>query len=343
MHHRLQPLAAPGRRHALAWMAAPLLAPFAAHAASGSGGAVWQPPSQVDYVVPSGPGAALDMAARRLGSILEQQQAVRSVVVANKTGGLGMPALHQLRQNEGNAGVISTLSASLLTSHASGAVPWNFDDFTPLAVLLEEYVAVAVKADSPVRDARGLATLLKADPQALSVGVASSVGNHIHIGIARPLAAAGVDVRRMTVAPFRSSAESLTALLGGHIDLVSCSTPNLIAHVAAGRLRVIAVDAPQRLAGALAAVPTWREQGIPVDGISSQGLLAPRGIGPQARAWWEGALRRATTAPEWQEFLAVNQLRPRFLTGEAAEAYLRVQYTQMAAGLKRLGLESAAT
>lgn len=326
-----------GRRQALALMSAPLMAPLHVCAAD------WQPPSQVDYVVPSGPGAALDMAARRLGSILEQQHTVRNVMVSNKTGGLGMPALHQLRQDEGNASVVSTLSASLLTSHASGAVPWNFDDFTLLAVLLEEYVAVAVKADSPVRDARGLATVLKTNPQALSVGVASSLGNHIHMGIARPLAASGVDVQRMTVVPFRSSAESLTALLGGHIDVVSCSTPNLIAHVAAGRVRVLAVDAPQRLAGALAAVPTWREQGIPVEGISSQGLLAPRGTGPHARTWWEDALRRATATPEWQSFLAMNQLRPRFLTGEPAELYLRGQYAQMALALKRLRLDSTAT
>ena len=320
------------RRGALALIGAPLLAPLAGRAAA------WQAPGQVDYIVPSGAGAALDMAARRLGSILEQQKLVRSVVVSNRTGGLGMPALNHLRQNEGNAGVISTLSASLLTSHAAGTVPWNFDDFTPLAVLLEEYVAVAVKADSPIRDARALAARLRSDPQALSIGVASSVGNHIHVGIARPLAASGVDVRQLTVAPFRSSAESLTALLGGHIDVVSCSTPNLIAHVAAGRVRVLAVDAPQRLAGALAEVPTWREQGVAVDGISSQGLLAPRGLAPEARAWWEHTLRQATATREWQEFLATNQLRPRFLTGEPAEIYLRGQYAQMALGLKKLGL-----
>ncbi|MCZ2495419.1 tripartite tricarboxylate transporter substrate binding protein [Xylophilus sp. Kf1] len=337
MQPRLHTRPALGRRQALALMSAPLVAPLGARAAD------WLPPSQVDYVVPSGPGAALDMAARRLGSILEQQNAVRNVTVSNKTGGLGMPALHQLRQNEGNASVVSTLSASLLTSHASGSVPWNFDDFTPLAVLLEEYVAVAVKADSPVRDARGLATVLRTNPQALSIGVASSLGNHIHMGIARPLAASGVDVQGMTVVPFRSSAESLTALIGGHVDVVSCSTPNLIAHVAAGRVRVLAVDSPQRLAGALTAVPTWREQGIPVEGITSQGLLAPRGIGPQARTWWEGALRRATATSEWQNFLAMNQLRPRFLTGGPAEFYLRGQYAQMALALKRLRLDSRAT
>lgn len=320
------------RRRMLALAGASLLAPGLVRAAA------WKVPEQVSYVVPSGPGAALDMAARQLGAILERQQAVRSVVVSNKTGGAGMPALHQLRNNEGNAALVSTLSASLLTNHAAGAVPWNFDDFTPLAVLLEEYVAVAVRADSPVRDGRDLARRLASDPQALSIGVASSLGNHIHIGIARPLAAAGVDVRRNTVVPFRSSAESVTALLGGHIDVVSCSTPNVIAHAAAGRLRIVAVDAPRRLAGELAAAPTWREQGIAVEGLSSQGLLAPRGLPQEARAWWERTLRSATAAPQWADFLSTNQLQPRFLTGDPAERYLRTQYAQMASALRQLGL-----
>ena len=61
---------------------------------------------------------------------------------------------------------------------------------------------------------------------------------------------------------FKGSAEAITTLLGGHIDLVTTAAGNVAAHVASGKLRVVAVAAPQRLVGAMAAVPTWKEQGV---------------------------------------------------------------------------------
>ena len=329
------------RRHALALGASALLG-RSAWAASGSattGG--WKPADTVEYVVPSGAGAALDMSARRLGSILEQQKAARAVVVNNRSGANGLLALHVLQQNQGSANYFVSLSASYLTGYALGTLPVSYKDFTPLAVLMDEFVAVAVRADSPIRSGRDLATRLRQDPQALSIGIASSLGNHIHIGIARPLRLGGVEVGKLTVAPFKSSAESINALLGGHVDIVSCSTPNVVAQLAAGRIRVIAVDAPQRLGGALAQVPTWREQGFDVTGLSSQGILAPKGISAEAQAYWTQALRNATRTKEWQDFLATNQLRPHFLAGAEAVALLDAQAAELEHALHDLGLVEA--
>ncbi|MES2184858.1 MAG: tripartite tricarboxylate transporter substrate binding protein [Pseudomonadota bacterium] len=324
------------RRNALALAAGTALLGRPAWAAAG-----WKPADTVEYVVPSGAGAALDMAARRLGHILEEQKSARTVVVNNKSGANGLLALHVLQQNEGNANYFVSLSASYLTGYATGVLPVSYQDFTPLAVLMDEFVAVAVRADSPIRSGRDLAERLRRDPQALSIGIASALGNHIHIGIARPLKLGGVEVGKLTVAPFKSSAESLNALLGGHIDIVSCSTPNVVAQLAAGRIRVIAVDAPKRLGGALAQVPTWKEQGFDVVGLSSQGILAPKGIGADAQAYWTQALRKATQAKEWQEFLATNQLRPHFLAGDDATALLDAQATAFTHALHDLGLVDA--
>ncbi len=325
------------RRGALRTAAGAALAACGAGSARASGGG-WSPADRVDYIVPSGAGAALDMAARRLGQILEAQKLAKSIVVSNKAGGAGQLALHVLQQSAGNGNVLSSLSSSFLTGHATGTLSARIADFTPVAILVDEFVTVAVRADSPIRDARDLAARLRQNPQAHSIGVASSLGNHIHIGIARPLKLGGVDVGRLTVAPFKSSAESMNALLGGHIDVVSSSTPNVIAHLNAGRIRVLAVDAADRLGGALAAVPTWREQGFDVVGVSSQGILAPKGIPPAALDYWVRALRTATRTPEWKEFVATNQLREHFVAGADAAGYLDRQYGAMTVALRDLGL-----
>ena len=119
-------------------------------------------------------------------------------------------------------------------------------------------MTVAVRADSPVKSGADLIERLKKDPASLSIAVASTLGNHIHIGIAKAMKAGGVDIRKMKVIAFKSSGESMTNLLGGHIDVVSSSTPNVVAQLQAGKIRVIAISSAQRMSGVFAAVPTWK-------------------------------------------------------------------------------------
>ena len=78
-----------------------------------------------------------------------------------------------------------------------GALPPHLQRLTPVATLFREYAVVAVLHDSPIRDARDLIERLKVDPEAVSIGIATTLGNHIHIAIAQPLKQAGVDVKRL--------------------------------------------------------------------------------------------------------------------------------------------------
>ncbi len=52
------------------------------------------------------------------------------------------------------------------------------------------------------------------------------------------------------------------ALVGGHLDVVAATTPNLLPYLESGRIRVIAIAADERLQGVFAKAPTWKEQGI---------------------------------------------------------------------------------
>ena len=86
--------------------------------------------------------------------------------------------------------------------------------------------------------------------------------------------------------------------------------------MASGKLRVVAITAPQRLAGALAQVPTWKEQGVEVVFGAWRAIFAPKGLTPQQTAYWEGVLRKATGAPEWKEDLEKNYWANVFVPGE---------------------------
>ena len=294
---------------------------------TGAAAQEWRPTRSVEYVVPSGPGAALDTAARHLAGLLERMKLVEQpIVVANRSGGAGAIALQTLLQHKSDAHWLATFTTGMINARAIGEVAATYVDATPIAVILEESIVVAVRSDSPVKSAADLVAALKKEPDGLSIGIATAVGNHIHVGIAKPLQAAGVDVTRLRMVPFRSSADSMTALLGDHLDVVAASTPNVISQMQAGKIRVLAVASENRLPGALASVPTWKEQGVPVVYTSVQGLLGPKDLSPQQIKFWADAVRRATESEEWQSFVTRQNWRPMFLGPEEMKLYIEDEY-----------------
>jgi len=294
--------------------------------------------------VPAGPGAALDTAARQLKELIDRQQLLPTpMIVSNRPGGAGMVAMGALQARPGDAHLLVTLTHSSINNRLVGEVALGYEDFTPLAVLFDEFITVAVRADSPLRSGRDLVEALKRNPQSLSIGVATSVGNHIHTAIAKPLKVAGVDIAKLTVVPFKSSAESMTNMLGGHLDIVSASAVNVIPLMKAGKIRVLAVAAAERLGGDLAEVPTWREQGVDAVYSSSQGLLGAKGLSAEQIAYWEGVLRRVTATPEWAAFLARNHWKPRFMGHAEARRFLDAESASARALLGELGLLKGST
>jgi putative tricarboxylic transport membrane protein len=299
----------------------------------------WKPERNVEYVVPAGPGAALDTAARQIKELIDREKLLpTTLIVTNKPGGAGMVAMGGLQAKPGDAHMLVTLTHSSINNKIAGEIALGYEDFTPLAILFDEFITVAVRADSPIKSGRDLVEALKKNPAALSVGVATSLGNHIHAAIAKPLKVAGVDIGKMTVVPFKSSAESMTNLLGGHLDVVSASAINVISLMKAGKIRVIAVASSERLGGDLSGVPTWREQGVDAVYSSSQGLLGAKGLSAAQVAYWEGVLKRVTDTPEWNAFLAKNHWKPRYMGAAEARKYLDAESENARALLGDLGL-----
>ncbi|WP_459616543.1 Bug family tripartite tricarboxylate transporter substrate binding protein [Bordetella sp. 2513F-2] len=303
-----------------------------------AGPAPWQPSRTPEFIVPGGAGAALDLAARQLTEILARENLAPPFVVTNKPGAHSIQALEAVYRQGGDAHTLATLSSGYVTSQAQGALPPHLQTLTPLATLFREFVAVVVRADSPLHSAQDLAGSLRQDPGGLSIGIANTLGNHIHLGVAQPLRQAGVEIRQLRIVPYKSSAESMGALIGGHLDVVAATTPNLVPYLQSGRVRVLAIGSPQRLSGAFAQAPTWKEQGIDYVNNAYQGVMTVPGATPAQKAYWVEALRRATQTRQWQDFVALNQWEPVFLGPEETASAIRSEVVQTHALLDELGL-----
>ena len=300
----------------------------------------WKPDRNVEIVVPSAPGGSNDKTARTVERIIQEKRllAGTTLTVVNKPGGGNMMTMNYLIQHPGDAHYVMVGTPTILTNHIIGASPLNYTDFTPIASLFNDYVMFAVKADAPFKSGRELAERLKKDPKSVSIGFATAVGSHNHIAAGLLAKAIGADVRSLKVIAFKGSAEAITALLGGHIDLVTTAAGNVAEHVTAGKLRVVGVAANQRLPGPFASVPTWKEQGINVVFGGWRSIMGPKGMTPAQIAFWEKILSQVVATPEWKTDLERNYWSNDFALSEQYKADLKHDYTSMKAVLSELGL-----
>jgi len=298
--------------------------------------AEWRPTRPVEIIVGTPPGGPLDETARVLQVLLEKAPVGVPVTVMNRPGGGHAIAMAYLNQRPGDGHMLSMALTNLVTNRIVGSNPITYSDVTPLALLTSEYIGMSVRSDSPVKDGRDLVARLRADPEALSFAITNRAsGNHIAAGMV--LKAAGVDLRRVRFVSFKGAAETTTAALGGHVDVVMATPGSTMRHVQAGRLRMLAVSAPRRLGSDAAAIPTWKELGYNAVSSNWRAVVGPRGLAPAQIEYWDRTFAALVKTPEWQQTLQKRQWEDEYLASAATFRFLQEEYRQLEALLTELG------
>src|SRR5687767_8071118 len=275
----------------------------------------WTPKRSVEIVVGFAGGGSQDLTARTVERLLVANKLVNvPIAIVNKPGAGGSIAYAYVSQRPGDGHTLMVAGSSMINGHILGTSAFNYSDFTPIASLFNDYIAFSVNAASPLRTGNDLIERLKKDPKSLTIGIIS-IGSGAHVSALLLNKAIGGNARDLKVVSFKAGTEVITNLLGGHIDLATTTAVVANAHVAAGRLRVVAVAAPRRLGGALAAIPTWTEQGVDLVVGNWRAIMAPRGMAAAQTAYWENALRKVIETAEWKADLERNFWVDDFATG----------------------------
>jgi len=309
----------------------------------GHAGAQWKPERPVEMITSVSPGGNTDITARIIQKIWQDRKIVISpTLVLNKPGGGGAIAAANLAQHARDPHHLLMITPGLLTNHILGSGKAHHNDFTPVTMLLNESIFISVRSDSSIRTGKDLIARLVKTPDALSVGIASALGNQIHMGIALPMKSAGVDIKRMKIVTFKSSGESITAVLGGHIDITASTVAALLPHVNAGSLRIIGMSASQRLPGPLAEIPTWKEQGANATFETWRGILGAKDISEAQLKFWENAFLSMSQSAEWKDDVEKNYRINSHMSPSATRNYLDRQYVELEETLTSLGLSKRA-
>jgi putative tricarboxylic transport membrane protein len=150
----------------------------------------------------------------------------------------------------------------------------------------------------------------------------------------------GANVKALKVVVFNGSGEAVTAVLGGHVDVVVSSASALLPHSSAGTLRLIAVSSPQRSSGVLSVVPTWKEVGVNAVSSNWRSAVGPKGMTEDQIRFWDNVFARMVQLPEWKRDLDAKMIENTYLNARDTRTLMETEYAELASILGELGLRS---
>ena len=204
------------------------------------------PDKPVRILVPFAPGGPIDQTARILSGKL-QAMWNQNVLIENRVGASGIVAAEAAIKApaDGYTLLFSVIHHTVLPS-MKGNLSYDIEkDFLPLSL-----AAVYIAAD--------VTWLAWAQPDKLTFGHSGSGGGAHLAGELFKLQAR----INLSDVPYKGNGPAILDLLGGRIDVVFADIPSALQHVQSGRLRALAMAAPER-SQLLPQLPTASEAGLP--------------------------------------------------------------------------------
>jgi tripartite-type tricarboxylate transporter receptor subunit TctC len=293
------------------------------------------PARPLRIIVPFPPGQAADIVARvaaeRLTTALGQQ-----VIVDNRPGAGSMIGSEAAAKSppDGYTFLAGGTSALVINVHMYSKLGYDtLRDFAPVTNMTEVAMVFCVNPALPARDVRQLIALAKQRPDEVTYG-SSGNGSVSHLTQALFATMAGIKVRHI---PYKGSIPNLMDLIAGQTMVAVETTPTVLPHISAGKIRAIGVSPNTRLPF-LPDVPTVEEQGLPGFDIRAwTGLVAPAGTPVAILDRVSQEMAKALATPEMKKRLYDLALVPIGSTREEFGAYLKSELVKWAHAVKVSG------
>lgn len=296
-------------------------------------------------IVPAKPGGGMDLTCK-----LAQQGLARAggnetpLRISYLPGGIGAVAWNSVvSQKRGETDTLVAFSGGSLLNLAEGKYGRaQAADVRWVAALGTDYGMIAVRKDAPYQTLRDLVAAWKKNPAQVVIGAGGTIGSQDWLKVAQIARQGGVDIKDLRFVALEGGGEAFTALLAGYVQAVSGDVSEAMLHAGVDKknaeIRVLAVLSDARLPGALANVPTAREQGFDVTWPIIRGLYMGSQTSDADYRKWVAHFERAMAAPDFDRLRTEHGLYPFAMTGDALTAYINKTVDSYGKQAKELGL-----
>ncbi|MBO0987927.1 tripartite tricarboxylate transporter substrate binding protein [Delftia sp. SD018] len=277
------------------------------------------PERSITLVVPYAPGGGADAAARLLATRMGARLGT-SIIVDNRPGASGTIGASQVAKARADGyTVLYDATPFSINPHLFAKLPYARSALQPLSLVLLMPNVVVVKADSPVRSVADLAARAKAQPGKINF---ASGGSGTVQRLAAELFRQRLDLDMVHV-PYKSGGPAIADVMGGQVDFMFGTMVATYPLVTGGKLRALAVAAPQRSAR-LPDVPTVSETVIPgYEAYEWNGIFLPTGTPEPVAARLHQALSEVLQEAEVRQRLSDLGAQPMASTPAEFAAFLQ--------------------
>ncbi|MDA0310953.1 MAG: tripartite tricarboxylate transporter substrate-binding protein [Gemmatimonadetes bacterium] len=294
-----------------------------------------------ECIAPANAGGGWDLTCRSVARVLQDLDLspglVRTTNLPGAGGGVAFARTVAQRSDDPSLLVAASPSTTLRLAQKQYG-PLAVDDVRWVGALGAEFGVLAVAADSPWNDLGDLLAALRSDPTSVVVSGGSAVAGQDHMKVLLLAHRSGINPRSIRYVPFDGGGEAMTALLGGFVHVFSGEGSEVEGQVAAGRLKVLTILAPERVSGPLRDVPTALESGVDVTWVTWRGFYVPGSIDDASYDRWVDVLRQVGSSPEWEVARRANRLDSFFVVGADFEALVKQQLADFEEMSREIGL-----
>lgn len=269
-----------------------LVALFMVFSLSGAALAAF-PERPLEFVACYGPGGGHDTLLRTMSRILTESDIVSQPInVVNKPGGSAAVGMGYVNGHAGSDYYLMSTTSSFIATPLKGGLKVNYEDFTPIALLgLDPEVIVAHKSS-------GWTSLKQALESGKDLSIAGAGTGSLDSIVALTLQ--DISGKELNYIPYQGDGAIVAALLGQQVDLAVANMNTIYDYVKTGDFVPLAISTPKRVP-MMADIPTFVEQGYDITLSLFRGVVAPKDISEEARAYYIGMIQRMVETQAWQE------------------------------------------
>jgi tripartite-type tricarboxylate transporter receptor subunit TctC len=291
------------------------------------------PNRKLTFIVGFAPGGGIDTIARVIAQGLTDQFGYQ-IVIENRPGAASNIAARSVATATPDGYTLLVTGNSLAINQTYYKNPgYSTDELAPIAFVARDSMALAANASNPAKTLAEFVEASKSKPFSFGFGGSSArIGSEYVFKVLLKTQAIGV--------PFQSGVPAMNALLGNHVDIITCPIAEIYPQVQQGKMRALVVTGTQR-SRALADVPTLNETGLHGIDISGwNGFFAPAKVPQPIAAKLNATINAVVRNPTIHQRMRQLGYEPYTVEFADAPAFFKSSIDAWAGMIRSTGISS---